>query len=158
MRPTRLTAAALSIAALAAATAALAHHGRHGAYDITRPIALDGVVTAASFTPPHPVITVRVDARPRAAGEAGFPGFEGTAALNRREDAGAVRVVEFSPLPQFLALREKVAVGQRIQVMVFRNCVGDHDLRGQWVRLADGTTAQRDGRPTSAVTACPAPR
>lgn len=153
----RFTAAIVGPAALVTATVALAHHGRQGAYDISRPIAIEGVVTAASFTPPHPVVTVWVDARPRAAGAAGFPGFEGVAAINRAEDAGAVRVVEFSPLPQFMALQGQVAVGQRIQVMVFRNCRGAHDLRGQWVRLADGTTAQRDGRPTSAVTTCPAP-
>lgn len=144
------------LAGLAVGSLASAHHGRNGAYDVSRPIALEGVVTAASFAPPHPVITIRVDARPRPASAAGIPGYEGAPAIIRREDAGAVRVIEFSPLPQFTALRDKVVAGGRVQVMAFRNCIGSHDLRGHWVKAADGTIAQRDNRPTSAVNGCPA--
>lgn len=144
--------------ALLSVSAAIAHHGRNGAYDVSRPIALEGVITEASFAPPHPVITIRVDARPRAAAASGVPGYEGAPAINRATDAGAVRVIEFSPLPQFTALRDSVAVGQRIQVMAFRNCIGDNDLRGHWVRTAGGVVAQRDNRPTSAVNGCPPAR
>lgn len=158
MRRTTILAATLLTATLVTAATALAHHGRQGAYDISRPIALEGVVTAASFAPPHPVITIRVDPRPRAAAATGIPGYEGAAAIVRPEDAGQVRVIEFSPLPQFTALRESVSVGQRIQVMAFRNCIGANDLRGHWVRTASGTVAQRENRPTSAVNGCPPAR
>ncbi|MCU0882752.1 MAG: DUF6152 family protein [Hyphomonadaceae bacterium] len=159
MSKNRLT-AALTVAAatLTTVTVAIAHHGRNGAYDVSRPIALEGVITEASFAPPHPVITIRVDARPRAASASGMPGYEGAAAINRAADAGAVRVIEFSPLPQFTALRDSVTVGQRIQIMAFRNCIGTHDLRGHWVRTAGGVIAQRDNRPTSAVNGCPPAR
>lgn len=153
---TVISLACASLAALAVVSVASAHHGRNGAYDVSRPIALEGVVTEVSFAPPHPVITIQLDARPRPASAAGIPGYEGASAINRREDAGALRVIEFSPLPQFTALRDKVAVGSRVQVMAFRNCIGSHDLRGHWVKAADGTIAQRDNRPTSAVNGCPA--
>lgn len=158
MRRTVVLSAIVAAATLATFATATAHHGRQGAYDVSRPIALEGVVTAASFAPPHPVITIRVDARPRAAAATGIPGYEGATAIVRTEDAGQLRVIEFSPLPQFTALRDTVTVGQRIQVMAFRNCIGAHDLRGHWVRTANGTVAQRDNRPTSAVNGCPPAR
>lgn len=148
-------AGAAILAAGAWAAAAQAHHGRTGAYDVSVPIAIEGVVTQAAFAPPHPSIVVQVPARRGPDAGAGMPGYEGAGVVVRSADAGRAVTVEFSPLPQFNALSERVRPGQTIRIMAFRNCRAPHQLRGHWVRTADGTVAMRDTRPTAAVNGCP---
>jgi hypothetical protein len=141
---------------LSAAIPSAAHHGFGGRYDVSRPIWLQGVVHAASFRPPHPTIMLEADRdirRPDA-----LP--DGAEFLNRLvtrdEDRGQRLEIEFPPVGLFFNLADRVRTGQTIAVVALRNCAAPHQLRGQWIRLADGSVVVRQGRMQSEVDACPA--
>ncbi len=133
---------------------ARAHHGFGGRYDRTRPIYLEGVVRTASFRPPHPTVTIDVDASQRR--PAALPSgdeFMVTLVL-REEDRGRSVEVEFPPVSRFFGLGERIRVGERIAIVALRNCAAPHQLRGQWIRLADGTTVVRSGPMQTEVEGC----
>lgn len=133
---------------------ASAHHGFSGRYDASQPIWIEGVVEKASVAPPHPVLSVRVDREMRPPEGFSLPN-EITGALRvRAEDRGAVREIEFPPTATFFALSERVKPGDRVALVVLRNCLAPHQLRSQWVRLTNGTVIERSGRLSAQANGC----
>lgn len=123
-----------------------AHHGFTGRYDDARPIYVEGIVRSASFRRPHPIIEMLVDTELRTPSE--LPeGEEFTDLLEVREaDRGRVIDVEYPPVGLFFNLEGRVNPGDRVATIVFQNCRPPHQLRGQWIRLADGEAIVRRGR------------
>lgn len=125
---------------------ALAHHGFTGAYDSGRPIYVAGEVIRATFRRPHPMIEVRVDAglqRPKDLPD----GKEFADILEvRPEDRGRIIDIEYPPIGLFFNLSDRIEPGDSIATIVFQNCRPPHQLRGQWLRLADGEAVVRRGR------------
>src|SRR5687768_14046179 len=75
-----------------------AHHGVTGRYDASAPIILHGTVTAATFSPPHPVFTVRGETKELPATDLGRPEEYFGPLRTRAEDVGVERDVELSPV------------------------------------------------------------
>ena len=131
-----------------------AHHGVTGQYDASVPIVLSGTVTAATFAPPHPVLTIRT-------GSAELPAFElgrsqeyyGPAVV-RPEDVGTDREVELSPVRMFYDLAGQVEVGDQITILALRNCLPPHQLRSSWLRLSDGEVISHPGDWAPGVDGC----
>jgi hypothetical protein len=150
MKPTTLAVSLLAVLALPLAV--LAHHGFGGAYDRSQPIFIEGIASTAFFGQPHPeiVLTIAPDtplpASPPAGFETGLVAWSGA--------SGAKVIVEFPPIGTFFDLDGSVVPGDRIAVIALRNCEPPHQLRGQWVRLADGSEAQTTGRVQSEVNGC----
>jgi hypothetical protein len=117
------------------------HHGIGGRYDTSKPIVLSGTVTRATFSPPHPVFFLRVDAAKPPALKLNRPDEITGPLLVRPEDAGKVREIELSPVDTFYGLRGKVRVGDRITVVALRNCLSPNELRSSWVQLSGGQVA-----------------
>lgn len=136
----------LILASIAIGAPAAAHHGFTGRYDTDRPIWLVGTVTATSFSPPHPIVTVSVDARPALPRLERAPAELTGPVTIRAEDSGQTRTVEFPPVQTFFSLGERIKVGDRVEIVALKNCRPPHQLRSQWLRLADGTVTARDGR------------
>ncbi|MEM8625173.1 MAG: hypothetical protein AAGG47_16845 [Pseudomonadota bacterium] len=61
------------------------------------------------------------------------------AALGRKVE------VEFLPVARFFALEGRVEVGDRIALVVLRNCEAPHQLRAQWVAAPEGPPVIREG-------------
>lgn len=139
----RRAAAALGLAVLAGA--ATAHHGITGQYDTGTPIVLAGTITRATFSPPHPVLLVQVEAGEVQVGDVGRSDEFTGPFVPRPEDTGEVREVEFSPVGTFYDLRDRLAVGDRLVVLALRNCLPPHELRSSWVQLADGEVVSYEG-------------
>jgi hypothetical protein len=131
-----------------------AHHGFTGRYDTGRPIWLKGRVERAAFAPPHPVLTIMVE-------NAGLPSLPsplpselaGTPAV-RPDDVGRALAIEFPPVQSFYRLADRVTVGAMVELIALRNCAPPHQLRSQWIRLADGAVVSRDGRLSYMVNGC----
>lgn len=136
----------LGAAAIAAPGSASAHHGFSGRYDAAQPIYLAGHVLEARFRRPHPVVNLEVDAELRL--PSALPDAEefATDLVTRAEDQGRVVSIEYPPIGLFFDLAGRIAQGDRIATIVFQNCRPPHQLRGQWIMLADGTTIVRRGR------------
>ncbi|MEL6102988.1 MAG: hypothetical protein AAFR68_16970 [Pseudomonadota bacterium] len=134
------------IGATATLRPAFAHHGFTGSYDSARPIYVVGEVIHATFRRPHPVIEMRVDAELQPPTD--LPdGAEFANILEvRDEDRGKIIDVEYPPIRLFFNLEGQIAPGDRIATIVYRNCRPPHQLRGQWLRLADGEAFVRRGR------------
>lgn len=140
----RTLAVALAVLVLSG-DAALAHHGVTGRYETSRPIVLTGTVTRASFSPPHPVLSVRVEAAELPAGEVDRPDEFTGPFVARPDDVGQVREVEFSPVRTFYDLGDRVRVGDRVLVLALRNCLPPHQLRSSWIQLPDGQVVSYTG-------------
>jgi Family of unknown function (DUF6152) len=119
-------------------SAARAHHGVTGLYDTSQPILIAGTVTEATFSPPHPVISVMVEAAEPPEGDVGRPDeFTGPIQL-RADDVGQVREVEFSPVATFYDLRDRIRVGDRVVIVALQNCEPEQQLRSSYIALSDG--------------------
>lgn len=125
--------------------AALAHHGITGSYDTSTPLVIAGTVTAATFAPPHPVLSVEVDEVEVEVGDVGRPDEFTGPFVRRSEDIGQVLEVEFSPVRTFYDLAGEVRVGDRVVVLALRNCLPPNQLRSSWVQLADGQVVSYEG-------------
>lgn len=146
-----------AIAISLSAGAVMAHHGVTGLYDTSGPIILAGTVTGTVFTPPHPVISVRVEAaEPKlpAAVAQRTDEFAGTAIV-RSEDVGKVRDIEFSPVRTFYDLADTVKVGDRVLIVALRNCRPPHQLRSSWMQLSDGQIVSYEGGLHRRADGCP---
>jgi hypothetical protein len=154
-RQTVPTLAALVGAACAAfGSTAVAHHGGGGRYDASRPIYLPGTVLEASFTPPHPLLRIAVErADPPALDAVRRADFSGDVIV-REQDVGSTLVVEFAPISMFFGLRDRIAAGDRVEVIAMRNCDSPHQLRSQWIRLRDGELVMRTGGNHRKVDGC----
>ncbi|WP_207477256.1 DUF6152 family protein [Arenibaculum pallidiluteum] len=132
----------------------LAHHGVTGRYDAATPIVLSGTITAATFAPPHPVLSIRVDTAELPAFEVGRPAEYFGRAVVRAEDVGKVREIELSPVRMFYQLSDRLSVGDRIVIVALRNCLSPHQLRSTWLRLSDGTVVSYTGDWAPDVNGC----
>ena len=122
-----------------------AHHGVTGLYDSSQPILIAGTVTEATFSPPHPVISVQVEAAEPPTGDLNRPDeFTGPIQL-RPGDIGQVREVEFSPVATFYDLRDRVSVGDRVVILALKNCEPEQQLRSSWITLSDGEVISYTG-------------
>jgi hypothetical protein len=137
---THLRHTAAVILACGLAGSAVAHHGVTGRYDASRPILITGIVTATTFSPPHPVLSVRVERANVAGGQLGRPDEYFGPVSARPEDLGQVREVELSPVRMFYDLEAKVKPSDRVTLVALRNCLPPHQLRSTWIRLRDGET------------------
>lgn len=136
------------------AAPAYAHHGFGGRYDLARPIWIEGVVTRTTFAPPHPTLHVRAESVTDPATPTDLPhGLTAMPAVTA-EYAGAEHEIEFPPVGTFFDLRDDVAVGDRVALIVLRNCDPPHQLRSQWIRLSNGTVVRRDNRMAYMVEGC----
>lgn len=118
----------------------LAHHGVTGRYDGSRPILIAGIVTATTFAPPHPVLSVRVEDVDIDGRQFGRPEeYFGTVTI-RPDDVGLVRDIELSPVRMFYDLENELRPGDRVTLVALRNCLPPHQLRSTWVRLRSGET------------------
>lgn len=122
-----------------------AHHGVTGRYDTSTPIVVTGTVTRATFTPPHPVLSVRVESGEPPAGDVDRPDEFTGPFVARPEDVGQVREIEFSPVRTFYDLSDQVRVGDRVMVLALRNCLPPHQLRSSWIELAGGQVVSYAG-------------
>ncbi len=139
---------------LSLSSAGQAHHGVTGRYDAATPIVLSGTVTAATFAPPHPVLSVRVDRAELPAVRVGRPAEYFGPAVARAEDVGEVREIELSPVRMFYDLADRVRVGDRIVIVALRNCLPPHQLRSTWLRLSDDTVVSYTGDWAPGVNGC----
>lgn len=134
--------------------AVMAHHGVTGRYDTGTPIALTGTVTRATFSPPHPVISVQAEAAEPPAIEGNPPDKFTGPAVARAEDVGQVHEIEFSPARTFYRLADRVRVGDRVTVLALRNCLPPNQLRSWWIRLSDGEVVSLSGDWARGVDGC----
>lgn len=131
-----------------------AHHGVTGKYDASAPIVLHGTVVAATFAPPHPVFTVRVESKDIPALELGRPEEYFGPLKTRAEDVGIEREVELSPVRAFYDLAGRLSVGDQVTIVVLRNCLSPHQLRSTWLRLPDGEVVSYIGDWAPGVDGC----
>lgn len=133
---------------------ALAHHGITGKYDASIPIVLVGEVTATAFSPPHPVVTVRVVSGDLPDYELGRKNEYFGPPVVRKEDVGAERVVELSPVRLFYDLKGRLKVGDRVTIVALRNWLPTHQLRSTWLRLSNGEVISYQGDWAPGVNGC----
>lgn len=154
MMATSIARAAVALGLVVTSGAATAHHGVSGQYDTGTPIVLAGRITRATFSPPHPVLMVEVEGGELQVGDVGRPDEFTGPFVQRPEDLGEVREVEFSPVGTFYDLRDRVAAGDRVVVLALRNCLPPHELRSSWVQLADGEVVSYEGGLHEKVDGC----
>jgi hypothetical protein len=142
-------------------TTAFAHHGFTGRYNIAQPVWIEGEVVRVYFGQPHPLVTVRTAANmsaptQRPALGAAADSIGDRALVVRADTRGREVRIEFPPVQMFFDLDRKVAVGDRVAIIAFRNCNAPHQLRGQWIQPKTGNAIARGGRVKYQVEGCPA--
>ncbi|MEZ2126817.1 MULTISPECIES: hypothetical protein [unclassified Sinorhizobium] len=141
----RSTATVTLIAVALSGSTVLAHHGVSGQYDTSKPFLLAGVVTRTSFSPPHPVLSVRVETADPPSVEVDRPDeFKGPI-VARQEDVDKTHEIEFSPVQVFFDLGNRVRAGDRVVVLALRNCLPPHQLRRSWIKLSNGDVVSYTG-------------
>lgn len=139
----------IATAAVVATTPAIAHHGFTGRYDVSSPIYINGIVEAATFGFPHAVIEITsscASAPPALTAEFGT----GLVAVSSEQRL----TVEFPPVGIFNDLEGRIAGGDQIGMVVFRNCDPPHQLRAQWVAPVAGEPVLRNRRLQDEVEGC----
>ncbi|WP_210259258.1 hypothetical protein [Agrobacterium sp. a22-2] len=131
-----------------------AHHGVTGKYDASSPIMLHGTITAATFAPPHPVFTVRVESGEIPDLKLGRPEEYFGPLTARADDLGTERDIELSPVRLFYDLADKLSVGDRVTIVALRNCLAPHQLRSTWLRLSTGEVVSYTGDWAPGVDGC----
>ncbi|MEL6782687.1 MAG: hypothetical protein AAFO51_09940 [Pseudomonadota bacterium] len=126
-------------------TLALAHHGFGGRYDRAAPIYLEGKVLEAYFGFPHAEVLMDVDPDATVAPAPVAAGEFATGLTFWRATLGRPVEVEFPPVARFFALEGRVEAGDRIGLVVLRNCEPPHQLRAQWVAPPKGPPVIREG-------------
>ncbi len=147
--------AVVSLAVLGLGGGVFAHHGVTGQYDGAVPIVLHGTVTAATFSPPHPVLAVEVTGRTLPDFEVGRAEEYFGPVVIRPEDVGQVLQVEFAPARMFYELSGQLRPGDEVTVLALRNCLPPHQLRSSWLRLSDGKVLSYTGDWAPSVDGCP---
>jgi|TARA_R110002012_G_scaffold26773_1_gene86769 hypothetical protein len=140
--------------ALAMSGTALAHHGVTGRYDASQPILISGIVTQTTFSPPHPVLAVRVVAGQGSSQGLGRPEEYFGPVEARPQDLDQVLEIELSPVRTFYDLEETLWPGNEVTLVALRNCRPPHQLRSTWLRLRDGTVVSYDGDWAPGVDGC----
>ncbi|MBR9765854.1 MAG: hypothetical protein GYB53_20625 [Rhodobacteraceae bacterium] len=135
-------------------SAGSAHHGVTGRYDGASPLLISGSVEAATFAPPHPVLTVRVDGAGRVDAQTGRPEEYFGAVIVPEAMVGNSHEIELSPVSMFYRLSEVLEPGDRITLVALRNCLPPHQLRSTWVRLESGEVRSYEGDWAPVVETC----
>lgn len=137
-----------------------AHHGFSGQYDASRPLYLQGTVRQVRWQSPHSTLIVELPKNLEVP-----PEFRQLSAsrlgLNNQQRLtvsanllGRRSRVEFPPVVSMVApLRDRLQVGDSIQLVVLRNCQPPNQLRVLLARLSDGTTVAR-ARTANQVNGC----
>lgn len=146
--------AAVSLGLLGLGGAVFAHHGVTGQYDGAVPIVLQGTVTAATFSPPHPIMSVEVTGTTLPEFEVGRVEEYFGPAVVRPHDVGRVVQVEFAPARMFYDLADSLQVGDEVTIVALRNCLPPHQLRSNWLRLPDGAVLSYTGDWAPSVEEC----
>ena len=153
LRPARL--GACLAAALASGPAAAEAPAR---FDDARPIYLEGIVAEAAWSPLRSQIVLRVSASPAPPDD--LPEIDdmslpvAVADSPAREAVGATARIEVPPAARFRSLPGRIDLGDRIAVIVHRNCNPPHQLRAHWLRLGNGAVVKREERPRDIVNGC----
>jgi hypothetical protein len=124
---------------------ARAHHGFTGRYDTDQPIWLKGRITALTLARPHPTITLTPVDEPVPHGLKMPPEMTG-ALVSPRDRVGVAQTVEFAPVSAFFDMGDRARVGDVVEIIALRNCSPPHQLRSQWLRLANGAVIERVGK------------
>lgn len=138
-----------------------AHHGFRGEYDASRPLYIQGTVQQVRWQSPHSTLIVELPKNLEVP-----PDFRQLSAsklsLNTQQRLtvsanllGTRSRVEFPPVVSMVApLRDRLQVGDSIQLVVLRNCQPPNHLRVLLARLTDGTTVAR-AKTANQVNGCP---
>jgi hypothetical protein len=134
-----IRAAVLALTLALSSGLALAHHGFTGRYDLSQPVWIEGEVTKAYFGQPHATLSIRTprdldvpNPRPDTGAAARVIAIDRL--MVREETRGREVEVEFPPIQAFFSMGDRVAVGDRITLIAFRNCDAPHQLRAQWLQ------------------------
>jgi hypothetical protein len=142
-----LLSAAVVPAAVLPASPSRAHHGFTGRYDTDKPLFLVGTVMSLAASPPHPVVTLRVEPSAIAPPSGSDRPTELTGDFPQGIPlAGQTVQIEFPPVQTFFALRDRLKPGDPVEIVALRNCRPPNQLRSQWIRLPGREIIQREGR------------
>lgn len=133
---------------------AIAHGGVTGRYDASRPILISGMVVEATFSPPHPTLSIKVDVGSVPTEDLGRRLEYYGPVVSRPEDTGQVRMVELSPVPMFYELEGKLQPGDRVSLVALENCNSPRQLRSTWIRLTRGQIISSTGDWAPGVDGC----
>lgn len=136
--------AASTLMVASAPGTAFAHHGITGTYDRSTPIILFGQVTRAVFAPPHPEITLLVEAFEGPLPDVNRPDEFTGPFVARPEDVGQERDIEFSPVGTSYGLADRLNKRDRVLILALQNCRSPRRLRSSWISLANGDIISYD--------------
>lgn len=126
-----------------------AHHGFSGRYDVTKPLYVGGRVKSAVFGYPHAVLEIIPDGLPPTQ----VP-VESSPQAPLLMKAGGIVAIELPPVAIFNSLESRIKVGDRIGLIVLRNCDPPHQYRALWVAPVEGLPVNRDRRYQGEVQGC----
>jgi hypothetical protein len=156
MRQLALSIGIVALVTLASATSADAHHGFNGRYDRAHPLYLEGVVTQATYSLPHGLITIQPSestappADLRALSSADYTRLGGQDVVLRAQPilaTGGGLLTLLLPPPMTTTAAELVAPpsrGQTVGAIVFREC-STGELRVQLLRMSATARIVRTG-------------
>jgi hypothetical protein len=160
---TTAIASTLALLTTLPAASVKAHHGFDGRYDASRPLYLEGTVRQTRWQAPHSVIEIELPKSLQ------IP--ENLGQLSEINNLGGQRIVQLLVVPKNLLgttqrlelppvgsmvrpLQNQLRPGERLSVIVYRNCEAPNQLRVQFARLQDGTTVVRPGTVQTEVNGC----
>lgn len=155
-----MTMTTCALGAVLLAGAAVAHHGFTGAYDTSRPLYLEGRVTAVTLVQPHAEMTIEVPADialPQDFPQIDVLGIADVPAKIRPMSAGTYRV-QMAGTNFVRDLSGRIKPGDRVGLVALRNCRPPNEVRSRWIRTADGAVLVRGGATQAEVNGCPAAR
>jgi len=156
MRQFALSLGIVAFVTLASATSADAHHGFNGRYDRLHPLYVEGVVTQATYSLPHGLITIQpaeptappADLRALSSGD--YTRLGGQDVVLRAQPilaTGAGLLTLLLPPPMTTTAAELAAPpsrGQSVGAIVFREC-STGELRVQLLRMSATARIVRTG-------------
>lgn len=131
-----------------------AHHGFSGKYDNTRPLWLQGTIQTVVFQYPHAIVSLAVPPDETTGDRPASAPFLSSDPVSDPQYNGRTVRLEFPPISRFNSLENEIKSGDKVSVIVFRNCEQPHQLRVQWIRLTDGREVARSGRVQTEVEGC----
>lgn len=129
---------ASTLAFVTAPPVVLGHHGITDYYDSSASIILYGEILRVVFALPHPEVSLRLEAFEAPLSKVDRPDEFVGPFIERAEDLGQVREVEFSPVGAFYGLADRMTESDRVLILASQNCQTPRQLRSSWIRLAKG--------------------
>ena len=156
LRRFALSVTSITFVMLASATFADAHHGFNGRYDRAHPLYVEGVVTQATYTLPHGLITIQpadptgppADLRTLSSGD--YARLGGQDVILRAQPilaTGGGLLTLLLPPPMTITAAELAAPpsrGQNVGAIIFREC-STGELRVQLLRMSATARIVRTG-------------